>query len=253
MAKIDHTDPLCCGQAMLVHGTGHSLDELGIAKLPRGTQLSFKELNQQLRSLRSTRLAKCFRLKTVPRDFSIFHMLSSQRGVYGVHCYHFNREDAEDIPSEYDVRKLFEEKGIEAITHFVVFNMWTGVVFLDPELEFVTLKDKQDTWGFLDRLRDEHALLFDTSDKSSSNIRIFSLEIVPAAFTSKYNTPACITDLIMSTRGAGEATRPPRPLPGAASRMAKRYRPALPVDPVAWKAARVADAEAAVWQPTLED
>ena len=117
---------------MLVHATGHSLEELGIAKLPRGTQLSFGEVSQQLTGLRSTPIAKCFRLKTVPRDFSIFHVIASQRGV---HCYHYDRKDVEDVPSEYDVRKLYEKKGIDAITHFVVFNMWTGVVFLDPELE----------------------------------------------------------------------------------------------------------------------
>ena len=82
----------------------------------------------------------------MPRDFSIFHVIASQRGV---HCYHYDRKDVEDVPSEYDVRKLYEKKGIDAITHFVVFNMWTGVVFLDPELEFVSLQDKQNPWDFL--------------------------------------------------------------------------------------------------------
>ena len=46
------SDSMCCGQAMLCHGTGMTLDELGLSLEPKGTRLSFGDASQPLRQQR---------------------------------------------------------------------------------------------------------------------------------------------------------------------------------------------------------
>ena len=48
---------------MLVHGTGHSLDELGINKMPYDSHLSFRHLSNQLGE--GSAIAKQFRFEKV--------------------------------------------------------------------------------------------------------------------------------------------------------------------------------------------
>ena len=179
---------------MLVHGTGHSLDELGIKKMPRASYLSFRHLGCQL--LAGSALAKQFRFQTV--QHTIHEVLGFTSGIYGVHCYFADAEDLEDsLISSRHIRNAFLGDGVETQAHFVLINNDTNVIFIAPELFIPSEEQKATPQLMLDRLRKPpYSLVFDTSPKSHMNIRQLALQVCEAACGTRYNAPECIQELM---------------------------------------------------------
>ena len=180
---------------MLVHGTGHSLEELGIAKMPRDSHLSFRHLSNQLQHHGSA-IAKQFRLEKVKH--TIHEVLGFTSGIYGVHCYFADAEDLANTPITSDhVRDAYEVCGVETQKHFVVINNDTNVIFIAPELFIPTKEQKATPQLMLDRLRKPpYSLVFDTSLSSRMNIRQLALQVCEAACGTRYNAPECIQELM---------------------------------------------------------
>ena len=161
---------------MLVHGTGHTLEELGLEVLPKNTYLQFKQLNQALKESQKTgALGSLFAWHTVPQ-LGILDVLSLREGIFGVHCacrqrivccsavsrpgctssclpdsqnppftgYHFHEEDITEVDPKY-VRNCMYDRGVERVTHFVLINNDTNVIFLDPEVCICTFSHQPDT------------------------------------------------------------------------------------------------------------
>ena len=180
---------------MLVHGTGHSLDELGIKKMPRESHLSFRHLACQLGD--GSAIAKQFRFLTV--QHTIHEVLGFTSGIYGVHCYFADAEDLEDsLISSSHIRNAFHGDGVETQAHFVLINNDTNVIFIAPELFIPSAEQKVTPQLMLDRLRKPpYSLLFDTSlQYSHMNIRQLVLQATNAACCTRYNAPECIEELM---------------------------------------------------------
>ena len=176
---------ICCGQAMVIHGTAHSLEELGIEELPATVKTSFSILNEAFIHATSP-LGRAFRF--FPQELGIEALLHHGCGGWGVHVYHFNAEDIVLVNSD-TVRSSYEESGVEAIPHFIHLNLDTNVIFLNPEVVFLTKEERQHPRLFLQRMRrPPYLLVFDTSAWSSSNIWALGLECRPrVAQESNYN------------------------------------------------------------------
>ena len=180
---------------MLVHGTGHSLDELGIKKMPRDSHLSFGHLGCQLCA--GSALAKQFRFETV--QHTIHEVLGFTSGIYGVHCYFADAEDLANtqMTSSDHIRDVWNRYHVETQKHFVVINNDTNVIFIAPELFIPTKEQKATPQLMLDRLRKPpYSLVFDTSSKSHMNIRQLALQVCKAACGTRYNAPECIEELM---------------------------------------------------------
>ena len=180
---------------MLVHGTGHSLDELGIEKMPYESHLSFRHLACQLGD--GSAIAKQFRFLTV--QHTIHEVLGFTSGIYGVHCYFADAEDLADtqITSSDHIREVWKRFHVETQKHFVVINNDTNVIFIAPELFIPTKEQKATPQLMLDRLRKPpYSLVFDTSLSSRMNIRQLALQVCEAACGTRYNAPECIQELM---------------------------------------------------------
>ena len=207
--KIDTRRPLCCGQAALVHGTGHSLQDLGVDKLDYGSRLSFANLAEQLNNAGSSPLAKCFKLKKVSSSIQEL-VRCAESGIYLVHCYWLNEEDCETFFESHSSKEIRNAHalGYECVPHFIVMNLDTNVMFITPELDFITPKDRADPNHFLDRMRDEYHLVFDTSGKSSGNIRQLYIQATDtAAEFSCHNTPDILENYHMRVKSTGSRSR----------------------------------------------
>ena len=127
---------LCCGQQMLTHGTGHTLEELGIEQVHFNTYLSFKELNTMLRQAEEMRC--CFSL--ISPELGTLDVFRARTGIFAVHCYHFDREDILDIDS--NTVRTCKLQGLEPITHFILVNTDTNVIFLAPEVVMMSVQER---------------------------------------------------------------------------------------------------------------
>ena len=64
-------EPVCCSQLALVHGTGHSLEQLGISPQEEG-YMSFAEMSEDmLKGASTTLLGKAFRLQKLPKPLPL--------------------------------------------------------------------------------------------------------------------------------------------------------------------------------------
>ena len=123
-----HVTCIYMPQALLVNGTGMSLDELGVEQLPVETYLSFKNLNSQLAPAGKPAL---FAFRTTALD--IESLIGLKEGIFGVVSYHGHHEDVRDVHSNF-VRDCYHQQQIELIPHFITFNLYTNVVITYPEV-----------------------------------------------------------------------------------------------------------------------
>ena len=132
---ILHLPPqkFCCGHVALQHATGMSLQALGIQPEPYGTQLSYKVLAKHLSNgaklLGHTQ--QQFTLSTT--ELSAHEVFApGNTGIYLMMTYHFHWEDIQDVNSS-NVRDMKFINGVEPIPHYIVVNLDTHVLYLDPE------------------------------------------------------------------------------------------------------------------------
>lgn len=110
-----------------------SLEALGIEPEPYGTQLSYKVLGQHLskgaKLLGQTQ--QQFTLSTT--ELSAHEVFApGNTGIYLMMTYHFHWEDIPDVDSN-KVRGMKFINGVEPIPHYIVVNLDTHILYLDPE------------------------------------------------------------------------------------------------------------------------
>ena len=160
-------------------------------------------------------LGKTFALRRTPKDIdSATRTRDAERLI--IYGYHGAYEDIKEVAERLDrgaMRRVADAAGLgfDLIGHYVVYDTSAGILYLEPEVYFVSEAERQDPSLLrVALMRPPYQLLFEKGPTAVSHTRLLTLSLRnDACVQSNYSNPAllrqmrdeCKLDIVRASNG----------------------------------------------------